>query len=114
MPVQVDALLGGGGGGAKVCCPPPLSNYWGAGLPGPPLPTPISRCCLKFMEGNARFFRICISFSNKFIFCFLFVLWYVQIDALYVFRMALLLFYSCTIPLDWAKKENQIICENDL
>ena len=32
---------GGGGGGGKGYVGPLLSNYWGAGPPGPPLPTPM-------------------------------------------------------------------------
>ena len=40
LPVQVGGLLGGGGGG-KGYVGPPLSNYWGGGGPGPPLPTPM-------------------------------------------------------------------------
>ena len=38
LPVQVGGLLGGG---PKGMLPPPLSNYWGSGPPGPPLPTPM-------------------------------------------------------------------------
>ena len=52
-------LLGGGGGAKGMLAP--LSNYWGGGGPGPPLPTPMTFITM-FSNSNKHMYIVSESF----------------------------------------------------